>query len=176
MLDPDALGGVSCPYVSPARVPLSSVSHLITMMNAAMYVLLHVGDDRYALASSCVREVVRWRTPTPVPGAPDLLPGIINQRGTIVPIVDLRLLLGLPAQPPSRATRLVIMHHAEVDLALLVDAVADLIDPPSELLPPPPTLAATTTRLLHGVARYAERPLAVFDPDALIRALREGNS
>jgi purine-binding chemotaxis protein CheW len=102
------------------------------------------------------------------------LPGILSQRGVVVPVVDLRVLLGLPAQPPDRATRLVLVHHAGADLALLVDAVIDLVELSDPFEPPPPNAHTATARLVGGVMRHGDRPLALIDLTALISAVQEG--
>ncbi len=144
------------------------------MSTAPAYLLIHVGAEDFALDGRYVREVIRWRAPTPVPGAPPVLPGIISQRGIVVPMVDLRLLLGLPAQPPDRATRLVIVHHAGIDLALLVDAVLDLQELPEPFDPPPAGHGTNGARLVSGVIRRTDRPLARLDLGALVHAVQEG--
>ena len=139
------------------------------------HLVVRVGPELYALAGTCVREVTRWRTPTPVPGAPALIPGIISQRGVIIPIVDLRLILSLPATPPERSTRLVIVQHETTDLALLVDAVLDLIPlAATALVPPPAALEPGRARLLTAVARHATQPLGVLNLVALLAVVREG--
>lgn len=89
--------------------------------------VVQVADDRLALPGSAVRELGRWRPPTPVPGASPLIAGLVSQRGAVLPVVDLRLARGRAATPPGRAARLVVVRHAAVELALLVDAVHDLV-------------------------------------------------
>lgn len=140
----------------------------------AAYLVLRCAGERYALVSAAVREIARWRAPTPVPGAPALLPGIISQRGVVLPIVDLRLLLALPAAPPDRETRLVICQHEPVDLALLVDGVDDLVQLPADQLAQPPAgLEPRRAHLLAAVARHDDQPLAILDLPALIAAVQE---
>ncbi|MDW8234896.1 MAG: chemotaxis protein CheW, partial [Roseiflexaceae bacterium] len=85
--------------------------------------LIRLADEIYALPSVHVREVGRYRAFTPVPGAPPILPGIISQRGVILPVVDLRLVLGMPAMETTRSSRLVTVVYEDIDMALLVDAV-----------------------------------------------------
>ncbi|NJN16928.1 MAG: purine-binding chemotaxis protein CheW [Oscillochloris sp.] len=139
------------------------------------YLIVHAGGEVYAINGSVIREIARWRSPTPVPNVPALLPGIISQRGVILPVVDLRVLLDLPAHPPDRATRLVICQHEPFDLAILVDRVEDLtlIDQ-AELEPPPNGLPATAARIFSAVTRLADRPLALIDLSALITVVQEG--
>ncbi|EFO79742.1 CheW protein [Oscillochloris trichoides DG-6] len=138
------------------------------------YLVVRLGDEYYALAGSAVREVARWRSPTPVPGSPPLLPGIINQRGVVLPVVDLRRLLGIEAAPPDRATRLVIIHQSSVRVALMVDTALDLlILQADDLLPPPVGLSQQRARLLHAVSQYDAHPLQIFNMEALISTLQE---
>jgi purine-binding chemotaxis protein CheW len=142
---------------------------------AGEYLLVRVSDELYALPGPAVREVSRWRQPTPIPGAPALLPGIISQRGVVVPIIDLRVLLGLAAAAVERSTRLIITQHENIELALLVDAVIDLVAlPPTALNQPPAALDAGRARLLSAVARHEDRPLGVINLAAVIAVVQEG--
>jgi purine-binding chemotaxis protein CheW len=139
------------------------------------YLIVRVGAERYALPGAAIREVARWRAPTPVPGAPAALPGIISQRGVVLPAVDLRQLLGLGAAEPDRSSRFVIVHHDPADMALLVDAALDLYHLTSDDLARPPTgLDQQRARLLRAVAQHEGQPLLVIDLAALVAALQEG--
>ncbi|ACL25281.1 MULTISPECIES: chemotaxis protein CheW [Chloroflexus] len=138
------------------------------------YLLFRLTNELYALPGKAVREVMRWHTPTPIPGAPPLLPGLLNQRGQILPVIDLRLLLGLPATAPDRATRLIWVHQDDIDAALLADAVDDLIAiEPSLLEPPPAHLTGPAQRVIHAVFRYQEQPVALLDPAAVFAFVKE---
>jgi purine-binding chemotaxis protein CheW len=137
--------------------------------------LVQAADELYGLPGTAVRELRRWRAPTPVPGAPPVIPGIIGQRGVVLPVVDLRLALGLPAAAPGRTTRLVLIHHELADLALCVDAVLDLLAlPAAAQTQPPATLDPTRARLISAVTRLDDRPLALLNLAALIAAVQEG--
>jgi purine-binding chemotaxis protein CheW len=136
--------------------------------------LLRLEHELYAVPSASVREVARFRPWTPVPGAPVALPGIISQRGMILPVVEPRPLLGLDQLELTRAARLVIIVHGDVGLALLVDAVLDLVALPADTVEPSPSaLDPARARFLHGVARYEDQPLGLLDLGELIAGLRE---
>jgi purine-binding chemotaxis protein CheW len=136
--------------------------------------LLRLDQQLYGLLAANVREVARCRPLTPVPGAPAALPGIINQRGTILPVVDPRLILGQPQSPPSRASRLVVVGCDDFTMALLVDAVLDLVALPSEAIEPmPPARDAARARTLRGLARHAGELVILLDPAGLVAGLRE---
>ena len=136
--------------------------------------LIRLGQEIYALPSASVREVTRHRSVTPVPGAPAVLLGIVNQRGTIVTVVDTCLLLGLVRSPVTRATRLVIAAHDDIDMALLVDGVLDLVPLAADAVtPPPPALDPARARLIRGIARHDDQPVILMDLGELIGGLRD---
>ncbi len=139
------------------------------------HLVIRVGAELYALAGTCVREIARWRVPTPVPGAPAVIPGLISQRGVVLPVVDLRLALSMPATPPERSTRLVVVQHEATDLVLLVDGVLDFIPVAvAAMAQPPAALDAARARLLTAVARHDDQPLGVLNLAVIIAAVREG--
>jgi purine-binding chemotaxis protein CheW len=124
-----------------------------------------------------VREVARYRTVTPVPGAPRMLPGVISQRGIIVPVVDLRLILGLALADITRATRLVHVTYDQIDLALLVDGVIDLLElPMARVELPPAALDPAQARLLKGIIQHEGQPIALLDLASLVTLLRESTA
>lgn len=137
--------------------------------------LLRLAGELYGIPSASVREVVRYRAYTPVPGSPPSLPGIMSQRGIVLPVVELRPLLGLAVVPITRAARLVIVAHQEIDMALLSEAVLDLAALPAETLQPlPSALDPARARFLRGIAEYEQEPVALLDLDELIAGLRAG--
>ncbi|MEI8306066.1 MAG: chemotaxis protein CheW [Chloroflexales bacterium] len=139
------------------------------------YLIVRVGTERYALPGTAIREVTRWRPPTPVPGAPHMLPGIISQRGVVLPAVDLRQLLGLEATEPNRTTRFVIIHQGQIDVALLVDAALDICHlTGDDLARLPAGLDPHRAHLLSAVAQHSGLPLLVIDLATLMTALQEG--
>ncbi|ABU60230.1 CheW protein [Roseiflexus castenholzii DSM 13941] len=136
--------------------------------------LIRLADETYALPSAHVREVGRYRAFTPVPGAPPAIPGIISQRGVILPVVDLRLVLGMPFAETTRSTRLVTVVYEDTDMALLVDAVIDLATIPAEAFGQPPTgLDPARARFLSAVAFYEDQTIALLDVVVIVAALRE---
>lgn len=142
---------------------------------AISLLVFELAGERYGLPSASVREIVRYRMWTPVPGAPPALPGIISQRGVILPIVELRALLNLPEHPPGRSARFAIVQHNDVTMALLAEAVLDLADIAERAVASlPGARDQRRVTFIRGVAVFEDRPLALLDLDALILALREG--
>ena len=137
--------------------------------------LFQLAGELYGVPSASVREVVRYRIYSLVPGSPASLPGILSQRGVILPVVELRPLLGLALAPVTRAARLVIVAHQEIDMALLAESVLDLVALPAETLQPlPAALDPARARFLRGIARHEQQPVMLLDLDELIAGLRAG--
>jgi purine-binding chemotaxis protein CheW len=151
---------------------LTQTEHNADVPGTLDVLLVRLADELYALPSDSVREIIRYRAYTPVPGAPPTLPGILNQRGMILPVVETHSLLGLKAASITRATRLVIVAHADIDMALLVDSVIDLAALTAALDSAPAALDPARARFLRGVATYEEQVVAVLDLDELIAGLR----
>src|SRR6187549_2380946 len=84
--------------------------------------LFRLERELYAVPSTSVREIMRYRPWTPVPGAPASLPGIISQRGMILPVVEPRPLLGLEQAGITREARMVIVMHNDISMVLLAEA------------------------------------------------------
>ena len=155
----------------------SSSTDKVTAAPVALEVLLvQLSGEIYGIPSASVREVVRYRPYTPVPGAPPTLPGILSQRGAILPLVELRPLLGLGVGEVTRATRLVIAAQNDIDMALLVEAVLDLTALPADTVEPlPAALDPARARFLRGIAHYDDQLVALLDLDELIAGLRAGH-
>lgn len=136
--------------------------------------LFQLEQETYAIPSIAVREIIRYRSFTPVPAAPAMLPGILSQRGLILPIVEMRLLLGMSPAEITRATRLVVVSHTEIDFALLVDSVFDLTAfASSSIEPVPAALDPIRARYLQGIGQYEDQPVILLNLDEVIAGLRE---
>jgi purine-binding chemotaxis protein CheW len=114
-----------------------------------------VGGETYGVDIRELREIIKPRPVTEVPRTPDWLLGVVSVRGVIVPILDLRLRLGLPAHPPTRAARILVVHKGSEPYGLLVDAVADAVHlVEDDIEPPPLTLAAAEHGFIAGIGRH----------------------
>lgn len=154
----------------------SAGAETITEESKLGLLIIEIAGERYGVRSSSVHEIVRHRQWTAVPGAPPTLPGIISQRGLILPIVEMRALLGLPETELQRSARFVVVQHNEIDMALLVDSVIDLASiADSTFSLPPGATESRRDRFVRGMTDIENRPLALLDLDAVIAALREGS-
>ena len=131
-----------------------------------------IGTQLYAARLADVSEVIRDDELTPVPGSASDLLGVRHLRGHIVPVMDGRLRLGLPAQPAADplAVRIVMLSHAGQALGLKVDAVGELLSSDGlEIEPPPPGRAARDDDPVSGVMPWRDGFVALLDVRRLYR-------
>jgi len=126
---------------------------------------VEVGGEPYALPIERVREIVRMCPLTRVPRAPALVLGVISLRGEILQVLDLRRALGAAALPPTRRSRIVVLHGEAGDVAgWLVDAVSEVLRvPEAELLPPP----GAAGELVTAICVRGERFVSLLEPDRM---------
>lgn len=123
----------------------------------------------YALALCDVREIRSFESPRHVAGGPAALLGVIDLRGTVVPVLDLRLQLGLPPAATAGGGAVVIVEHAGQPVGLRVDSVSDVLELPAGAMRPLPALAGGPDRaLLCSAATLGEELLLQFDLEALL--------
>lgn len=129
-------------------------------MNDAL--ILRLGDEVFAVEARQVREILEMVPVTRVPGAPACLDGIINVRGRIVPLADLRVLFGMPCPPADVNTRIVVVEVTlDGDAAvvgILADAVRDVTSIDPETVEPPPKVGMRwPIEFVSGIARHRDR-------------------
>lgn len=135
-------------------------------------VILRFAGSRYAVDMDSVAEVVPVPVITRVPGAPSWLSGVVNWRGRVLPVADLRPLVGAPLSPLPTSARLVVLAEDDVEVGLVADMVPGLLDcDPSELEPIPATISTGIAGLVQGVVDV-DGPVALLATEAVFR-LRE---
>ena len=130
-----------------------------------------IGDDEHGISILRVREIAEYRAPTPVPMTPAWMRGVMNLRGTVVPVVDLAARLGLGRTTVSRRTCLIIVELADdaerVVIAVMVDRVSRVIDvDPSEIQEPPPF--GLGIDFVPGLVRVDDRLIVLLDLPAIL--------
>jgi len=110
-----------------------------------------LGPERYAIESSFVREIIPLDDVTPLPCTPPFVRGLINLRGRILPVIDLKRFLGLPEAGIADLHRILVMDSPHMEFGLLADIVGGIRRIPLEDLQPPPPALGPQTRCLRGV-------------------------
>lgn len=132
-------------------------------------VCFRVAESTYALDIMRVREIIKPLVPTALPEAPPYVKGVINLRGGILPVVDLRSRFGLPARPDDQGCRYIIVRVASRSVGIIVDAVTEVATLAVRDLRPPPTVVAVAGyRYLIGVCLIKEIMVLLVNPDRIL--------
>jgi purine-binding chemotaxis protein CheW len=130
-----------------------------------------LGGDEYAVEIQKVREVINFRELTPLPKAPSFVKGIINLRGEVIPVIDLREKLGLAHEAYSALTNVIIVEIGRKAVGVVVDDVRHVIRlAPGEVAPSPPFIGGLSGKYVSGVAKIAERLVVVLDMERILSA------
>lgn len=132
-------------------------------------VVVRLGTGRFAVALSSVAEVGRVPTVTRVPGTPGWVAGVANWRGRILPILDLRSLLGATETPLAGTARLLVLGADAVSVGMLVEGVEGTAVVAASAEPFPPSISGSAAGLLAGQLPHPDGPVAVLDVDAVLR-------
>lgn len=128
-----------------------------------------LGEEEYGIDILSVQEIRRYEAVTRIANTPEFIKGVINMRGTIVPIVDLRIKFNLGDVTYDEFTVVVILNVANRVIGIVVDAVSDVIAIEPEALRPAPEFGAQLdTDYLDGLATVDERMVIIVDIEALI--------
>lgn len=137
------------------------------------YLGFYLAGEEYGVDVLRAREILEYETVTKVPTTPPSIRGVINLRGSVVPVVDLAVRFGLPESAVTRRTCIVVI---EVELAgertvmgLLADSVSQVIDlPAGEIEPPPPFGTRMRVECLLGMGKTGKKFLLLLDVDAVL--------
>ena len=133
-------------------------------------IVVRLGGSRYALPMDCVAEVGRPPTLTRVPSLPNWLAGVVNWRGRVLAVIDLRPLLGAPAVELDRRARLVVLNKDSVPVGLLTEGVEGTLLLDEEAVEPSlANLSDSASGLLAGQTTDGSGPCGVVDLDAVFR-------
>lgn len=133
-------------------------------------VSFRLAAEEYAFPITMVKEVILPAGITRVPQMPACIEGVINLRGAVIPVVDLRKRFGLTATPPTEQTRILIAKPGGRVVGFVVDAVSQVLKiRRDQEQPPPETIAGIAQKYLHGIAKISdERMIILLDVEAIL--------
>ena len=149
-----------------AIVPASSAAPAAPAASEApiLHVLFKLDDALYALPADVVLQMESYGGATFVPGAPPFVAGIIQLRGRVVPVIDLRARFGLPPRERSLETRVVVGEQQDRTVALIADSAREVVRiAPSQLKPPPRLVDEGAKGFVRAVAQVGDRTVMVLD-------------
>ncbi len=123
-----------------------------------------IGNEEYAVDIFYVKEINRLSHITKVPNAPEFIEGVINLRGRIIPVIDLRIKMGLPKKENDKNSRIIVVEDAEILVGFLVDAVKEVIRIPKKIIEEPPEIVTSNkTDFIRSVGKLDDRLLLMID-------------
>jgi len=132
-----------------------------------------MAHEKYGLEILKVREIIGIMDVTPVPTTPAFVRGVINLRGKVIPVVDLRLKFGMEPKEDTQRTCIIVVHLAregqEMIMGIIVDEVSEVLDIDQDQIEPPPSFGADIrTDFILGMGKVNQRVVTMLDIDRVL--------
>ncbi|WP_127807360.1 MULTISPECIES: chemotaxis protein CheW [Hydrogenophaga] len=135
----------------------------------AEFLTFRLGAEEYGIDILRVQEIRSYEEPTRIANAPHFIKGVVNLRGVIVPVVDLRIKLGCEKVEYNGFTVVIVLNVRGRVVGAVVDSVSDVLELASELIKPAPEMnTSMDTSFITGIASVGERMLILMDIEALM--------
>ncbi|MEF2144499.1 MAG: chemotaxis protein CheW [Desulfovibrionaceae bacterium] len=132
-------------------------------------VTFRIGSEEFGVDILAVQEIIRTMTITRVPKAPDFVEGVVNLRGKVIPIVDLRRRFGMPQRSHDKNTRIIVIETGSIIVGFMVDSVSEVLRlPASTIEAPPAVISGLESDYIDGVGKLDDRLLIMLDLDRLL--------
>jgi purine-binding chemotaxis protein CheW len=128
-------------------------------------VSFRLNNEEFGVPILDVREIILMTAITPVPQSPPFVEGVINLRGQILPVVDLRKRFNLPSRDVTPETRVIVIEVNHNALGLIVDAVSEVLRIPVDTINPPPALLASSigAEYIKGISHFSGKMIILID-------------
>ena len=137
-------------------------------------VIFELGGDLFAADVLAVDRVLRYVVPSAVPDVPAWVEGVIEHRGGVIPVIDLRRRVGAPEQGIGPGTRTVVLNTTAGYVAGIVDTVKEVaVVPTGAVTAPPPLLRGMSGEAIRGIAKVGERLVVVLDVERVLATTDE---
>ncbi|HHY81580.1 MAG TPA: purine-binding chemotaxis protein CheW [Clostridiales bacterium] len=135
------------------------------------FVIFKTGAEEYAIPILKVNEIIRLKeiNITEVPNTQKYIMGIINLRGEVIPIIDLRMKFNMPRKELDDSHRIIIVNFQEKSVGFMVDSVSEVAEIDEEdITQPPEEISDINSRYITGIAKYKDRIFIILDIDIII--------
>ncbi|WP_031484117.1 chemotaxis protein CheW [Maridesulfovibrio frigidus] len=132
-------------------------------------VTFSIAEEEFGVDILAVQEIIRTMEITKVPRAPVFVEGVINLRGKVIPIVDLRSKFGLETRAHDQHTRIIVIEITDMIIGFVVDSVSEVLRIPANTIePPPPVVSGLESEYISGVGKLEDRLLILLDLNRLL--------
>jgi len=154
----------------PQASPRSSARHAADEGQTSEFLTFRLGAESYGIEILKVQEIRGYETPTVIANAPSFIKGVVNLRGVIVPILDLRIKFSLNDPRYDNFTVAIILNVADRVIGVVVDSVSDVLTLAADSIRATPEFASTTfdTQYITGLAAVDDRMLILLDIENLM--------
>jgi purine-binding chemotaxis protein CheW len=134
------------------------------------FVGFRLGGEHYAIAITKIQEIIVMKPITRIPQVPAFIEGLINLRGSVIPIVNLRTLFGLPPREIDDETRTIIVNVGDRTIGYIVDDVTQVMRIAGDQIQPAPvSITAVSKQHIAGLARLEDRLLIILEIERLLK-------
>lgn len=132
------------------------------------FVSFNLDGEKFGVDILSVREIVRMQPITRLPNVPDFIEGVINLRGEIIPVINLRRQLGMPPKESDEKSRIMVIELGDKKVGLIVDTVYRVLKVDEDKVEPPPEAVKLDSRHIAGIAKLNGDFMVILDLEGLI--------
>ena len=147
-------------------------SHIETKRNQEellQLVSFKIGDEEFGIDILSVQEINRMSQITKVPNTPDFIEGVINLRGRIIPVIDLRVKLGMTRKDHGKNTRIVVVELKGQTIGFIVDEVSEVLRIPKDITEAPPDMVGgVNSDYITSIGKLEDRLLILLDLEKIL--------
>jgi purine-binding chemotaxis protein CheW len=137
-------------------------------------VAFRLGAEEYAIPIEMVESIIKLGPLTSVPGSPSYVRGVMNLRGRIMSVIDLRQRFGMPSGDDQPEGRILVVQYAETTIGILVDSVSEVFNlDEMDFQPPPPELGNGAVGGVDGIIHADERLIVLLNVESILRSTAE---
>ena len=145
------------------------INHDATAGDILQLVTFKLGAEEFSVEILKVQEIIRLIELTRVPKAPAFIDGVINLRGSVIPVMDLRKRFGIEVAETTNDTRIIIVEISDKTVGFKVDAVSEVLRLPTSTIEPPPSMVSgVDAEYIEGVGKLEDRLLILLNVDKIL--------
>lgn len=142
--------------------------------NERQLVVFELAKETYGVDISRVQEIIRFQEITKVPKVPDFIEGVINLRGNVIPVIDLRKRFDFEEIEKTNATRIIVVEVDQYTVGMVVDAVSEVVRVNENSIEPPSNIIADIdTDYLSGVCKYEDKLIILLELSKVLSASQQ---
>jgi len=148
----------------------SNIAEVQDLNETIKLVIFRVNDEEYGVDVSLIKSIERMMQITRVPNVQEYIMGVMNLRGSVIPVVDLRVRFGFPATEIKEETRIIVLSIDELEVGIIVDSCSDVTDIKRENIEPPPSVVgAIESTFIQGVTKIDRRLVILLDMEQTLK-------